>query len=175
MSTDLALSGRACRLSIATPAFAGSLAVGLLCGYWEVPIAVWICAWAAWVAFAFRNRLALRLSLRYRARMMLVAVMVGAASIGAAGIIRVDSLAAMSVARFAGQDVVLRGIVVSSRAGGRSPEVVICASSVDADGLVIIARQGQSFTGAQRCLSAAECLRYGDITSRIQLDWLRVR
>jgi len=105
--------------------------------------------------------------------MMLVAVMVGAASIGAAGIIRVDSLAAMSVARFAGQDVVLRGIVVSSRAGGRSPEVVICASSVDADGLRhhVAGRVRVFLAPSDASCRLAECLRYGDITeSRIQLE-----
>ncbi len=173
MSTNLALSGRVCWLSTATPAFAGSLAVGLLCGYWEIPAFVWACAWLAWVVVVFANRLALRLSLRYRARMVLVAVMVGAASMGAAGINRIDSLAGVSVARFAGRDIVLKGTVVSSRAGGRSPEVIISASSVDADG------SRHHAAGRVRVFLApgdassrlAKCLRYGDITeSRIRLE-----
>lgn len=173
LGTDSVLSGGACRLSMAAPAFAGFLAVGLLCGYWEVPAAVWICALAVWVVFAFRNRLALRLSLRYRARMMLAAAMVGAAGIGALGIIRVDSLAATSVARFAGQDVVLRGVVVSSRAGGRSPEAVIAAHSVHSNGSLHQAagKVRVFFTPGDASSGLAERLRYGDITeSRIRLE-----
>lgn len=170
---DVALSGRVCRLSMATPAFAGSLAVGLLCGYWEIPAVVWICACLAYVVVAFWNRLAIRLSLRYRARMVLVAAMVGAAGIGAVGVARVDSLAAMSVARFAGRDAVLRGTVVSSRAGGRSPEVVISASSVDADGSRhhVVGRVRVFLAPGDASSRRAECLRYGDITeSRIRLE-----
>ena len=72
------------------PAFAGSMIVGLLCGYWEIPAVVWICAWAIWISVAFVNHLALRLS-PARARMVLVAAMVGAAGI-AAGVARADSL-----------------------------------------------------------------------------------
>ena len=173
LGADFVLTGGACRSSMVAPAFAGFLAVGLLCGYREVPAAVWICAQAAWVVFAFRNRLALRLSLRYRVRMMLVAVMVGAAGIGALGIIRVDSLAATSVARFAGQDVVLRGVVVSSRAGGRSPEAVIAAHYVDSNGSLHEAagKVRVFFTPGDASLRPAERLRYGDVTqSRIRLE-----
>ena len=173
MGADSVWPASAGRLSMVAPAFAGSLAVGLLCGYWEVPVAVWICAWAAWIALASWNHLALRLSPRYRERMVLAAVMVGAATIGALDIIRVDSLAAVSVARFAGQDVVLKGVVVSSRAGGRSPEAVIAAHCVDADGsLHQAAGKVRVFLspGDASC-GLAERLRYGDITeSRIRLE-----
>ncbi|MBP7164702.1 MAG: DNA internalization-related competence protein ComEC/Rec2 [Firmicutes bacterium] len=155
------------------PAFAGSMIVGLLCGYWEIPAVVWICAWAIWISVAFVNHLALRLSPRYRARMVLVAAMVGAAGIGAAGVARMDSLAEASVARFAGRNVVLRGAVVSSRAGGRSPEAVIAASSVDADGShhQVAGRVRVFFQPGDASCRLAESLRYGDITEgSVQLE-----
>lgn len=173
MGMDFVLSGRACWSPITVLAFAGSLAVGILCGYWEIPAAAWVCAWVAWGAVAFVNRLALRLSPQYRAGMMLVASMVGAASIGAAGINRIDSLAGVSVARFAGRNVVLIGEVVSSRAGGRSPESVIAARSVDADGsrYQVAGKVRVFFEPCDASRRLAERLRYGDIVeSRVQLE-----
>ncbi len=173
MGTDFILTDRASWPSTAAPTFVGALALGLLCGYWEIPAAVWICAWVAWAAVAFANRLTIRLSPQYRAGMMWVAAMVGAVSLGAAGIDRVDSLAEVSVARFAGRDVVLRGAVVSSRAGGRSPEAVVAASSVDADGMLhqVAGRVRVFFEPCDASCRLAERLRYGDmIESRVQLE-----
>jgi competence protein ComEC len=173
MGTDFVLSGCEGWSSIAAPAFVGSLAAGILCGYWEVPAAAWVCAWVVWGAVAFVNRLAFRLSPQYRAGMMLVAAMVGAASIGAAGINRIDSLAGVSVARFAGRDVVLTGAVVSSRAVGRSPESVIAVHSVDADGTLhqVAGKVRVFFEPCDASRRLAERLRYGDIIeSRVQLE-----
>ena len=171
--TDFALSGGARWSPVVVPAFASSLAVGLLCGYWGIPAAVWICAWVVWAAVALVNSLALRLSPEYRARMILVAAMVGAASIGALGIGRIDSLAGVSVARFAGRDVVLMGTVISSRAGDRSSEAVIAARSVDDHGSLhqTAGKVRMFFAPGDASSGLAESLRCGDIIeSRVRLE-----
>ncbi len=156
----------------AAPTFVGALAVGLLCGYWETPVGVWACAWGLWSAVLFANRLAFRLSPRRRAAMIWVAAMMCAATLGAAGINRIDSLAQVSVARFAGRDIMLTGAVISARTGGRSPEVVVAASLVGVDGTINQAsgRIRIFLEAGDASQRLAQCLRHGDIIeSRVQL------
>ncbi len=171
--SDLVLPGRTSWRSIAAPSFAGALALGLICGYCEIPAAVWICAWAAWSVVAAMNRLALRLSPQYRAGMGWVVAMIAAVCLGAASMNRVDSLARVSVARFAGHEVVLTGAVVSSRAGGRSPEVVIAAITADVDGALdrVVGKVRLTFEPGDASFWWVGLLRYGDLLeSRVRLE-----
>ncbi len=166
------LNGCASRRFWVTPSFAGALAIGLLCGYWEVPVAVWACAWGIWCAVVFANRLALRLSPARRQTVIWIAAMLCAATLGAARVSRIDSFAGASVANFAGRDIALTGAVVSMRADGLSPEVVVAASLAGADGAVYQAmgRVRVFFEADDASRRLAGCLRYGDvIESHVQL------